>query len=113
MDISSLPIKIERLGERGEVYLKIGDKPAAILEPKNASIKGGVTYINTVDFINCRWDRLVKCDVYGENCRGFSNDPRLLEISQKVFQGSLSECDVGVVYPPLEAGTRDSPHKLK
>jgi hypothetical protein len=44
---------------------------------------------------------LVKCDVYGESCRGFSDDPRLLEISNKVFEGTLSEHDIGKVYPPL------------
>jgi hypothetical protein len=54
-----------------------------------------------VDFVNCRWDSLVKCDVYGESCRGFSDDPRLLEISKKVFEGTLSERDIGKVYPPL------------
>jgi hypothetical protein len=101
MDIGSMPVKITRVGERGETRLMIGDIPAAIIEPKPTLTHMGIVYINTVDFKQGKWEELIEADVGDRVYKGCTKDPRLLEIAKKVQKGEFSQEDVGTIYPPL------------
>ncbi|MDR1255327.1 MAG: hypothetical protein LBJ94_00125 [Puniceicoccales bacterium] len=100
-----MPIEIVNIGERGSAFLKIGDIPAGIFEPKAAMMKVGLVYVNTVDFKNGKWENLIHADLDGHEWKGCSRDPRLLEIAEKVFTYKLSQEDVGKIYPPLGGDT--------
>ncbi|MDR1255470.1 MAG: hypothetical protein LBJ94_00890 [Puniceicoccales bacterium] len=100
MNIGNTPIEIVEIGKWGEAILKIGDIPAAILEPKLTHV--GVVYINTIDFEKGNWEKLTQTNLGSRVAKGCTRDPRLLEIAKKVFNCEFSQKDVGTVYPPLK-----------
>jgi hypothetical protein len=106
MDIAKLPITITNVwtGERGNsAELKIGDTPAKISEPKTSTTSLGIVYLETVDFEKPDWDSVLKYEhPSGRIFEGYSDDQRLLTITQKILDGKLTERDIGTIYPPIQ-----------
>ncbi len=106
MDISNLPIQIEKIGARGEALLRIGSLPAAIIDPRANLLQEGVVYLVSTQSDKIIWEREIGCDFYGVFLKGCSRDSRLCDIAKKVFEGKLTEKSIGTVYPPLEEGSK-------
>lgn len=106
INTQKLPIRIEEIGEQMEIYLRIGDLPGAIIEPKEALYDAGFVYIVTTDFERAVWE-----DLLPGALSGCSNDPRLLKIASQLFDlplplgvpdvcPELKELTVGIIFGP-------------
>jgi hypothetical protein len=98
-NINLEPIKIAKY-YKGEPFcrvdLLIGDKGAAIIDPKPWLLSYGLVCLNRTVLgpEGVVWEQLIE-----NSC---TNDPRIVEIATKLIRGNLSERDVGTVYPPLD-----------
>jgi hypothetical protein len=103
INISELPVEIVWIGERGEVGLNIGDRPAYIGETKPHMLEKGYVFLGTPDIRNTDWEDLISCDIpeLGE-CEGFTNDPRLVDIGRKACTGEAWNLKPGTIIPPLK-----------
>ncbi|MDR2724108.1 MAG: hypothetical protein LBB25_02795 [Holosporaceae bacterium] len=103
VNVKEYPVEIVWIGERGEVVLKIGERPAAIEEPKPYILEKGYVFLGTPDIQNTDWEDLISCNIpeFGE-CEGCTDDPRLVDIGKKVFTGESLKLEIGTVIPPLE-----------
>lgn len=103
INISELPVEIIWIGERGEIGLAIGDRPAEIGESKPYILEKGYVFLGTSDIRNTDWEDLIACDIPGLGKRGgFTDDPRLVDIGKKVFTGESLKLKPGTVIPPLK-----------
>jgi hypothetical protein len=103
INVKELPIEIVWIGKRGEVGLKIGERPAEIAEPKPNILQEGFVFLGTPDIRNTDWEDLIACEIPGIGMsEGMTDDPRLVEIGKKVFNGKSFELEIGTVIPPLE-----------
>ncbi|MDR2720910.1 MAG: hypothetical protein LBB15_01310 [Puniceicoccales bacterium] len=95
-DISSLSIKVTNVDEYGNVTLKVGDIPAAICDPKPGFLAKNLVYLVSIDHKFPSWeDILLEKEIIGRKYRGFSDDPRLVQIAKDVFDGKVSESLIG------------------
>jgi hypothetical protein len=103
VNVKEFPVEIVWIGERGEVGLKIGDRPAEIAEPKPYILEQGYVFLGTEDIRHTDWEDLISCDIPGfGTCEGFTDDPRLVDIGKKVFNGESFDLKPGTIIPPLE-----------
>ncbi|MDR2812851.1 MAG: hypothetical protein LBB05_03645, partial [Puniceicoccales bacterium] len=63
IDVKDFPVEIVWIGERGEVGVKIGDRPAEIAEPKPYILEKGFVFLGTEDIDEVDWEDLISCDI--------------------------------------------------
>ncbi|MDR1233497.1 MAG: hypothetical protein LBJ75_04555 [Puniceicoccales bacterium] len=105
--IETLPIKVVEIGERGEIYLLIGNLPASIKEPRFHLFEEKLVYLGTEDYTNASWEDLLNPDDMWT--RGCSDDPRLLKIVSLIFgvnmdadpQPDIKHLRVGLTFDPI------------
>jgi hypothetical protein len=106
INVREFPIEIVWIGKRGEVGMNIGDKYAQISEPKMRSLENGIVYIGAFCLLaneSWAWEDHISCDVPGMGTRrGYTDDPRLVDIGKKVFTGESLKLKPGTIIPPLE-----------
>ncbi|MDR0693372.1 MAG: hypothetical protein LBF49_02250 [Puniceicoccales bacterium] len=98
----TLPIIIVGVDDyRGAVDLQIGDNFASITEPKLHFLNKGLVYIETNGHSTASWEDILPERVIGGTVfRGFSDDPRLVQIGFDVLGGEFSQSSVGHTIPP-------------
>ncbi|MDR2371973.1 MAG: hypothetical protein LBD60_02390 [Puniceicoccales bacterium] len=101
INVKEFPVEIVWIGERGEVSVRIGDMSAEIAEPKPLILEKGYVFLGTEDIEEIDWEDLISCDIPGlGRCEGFTDDPRLVDIGRKVFNGESFGLKPGTIIPP-------------
>ncbi|MDR1906618.1 MAG: hypothetical protein LBQ03_00090, partial [Puniceicoccales bacterium] len=60
-------------------------------------------FLGTPDIRNTDWEDLISCEIPGiGESEGMSDDPRLVDIGKKVFNGESFKLEPGTIIPPLE-----------
>jgi hypothetical protein len=86
----------------GMVELKIGRKLARICEPKPQILQRGAVFLVTPDVGSRNWTELISCDIpERQGLKGFTDDPRLVDIGRQVFSGKSLKLKPGTIIPPL------------
>jgi hypothetical protein len=103
MDTRGFPIEIVVIGERGEVGFMLGDKPAEIAEPRPHILEKGFVFLGTPDIEAVDWEDLISCNdpELGE-LEGFTDDPRLVDIGKKVWNGKSFDLGLGTIIQPFK-----------
>jgi hypothetical protein len=103
INVKEFPVEIIWIGERGEIGIKIGDRPAEIAEPKPNILEQGFVFLGTEDIDEIDWEDLISCDIPGlGKCEGFTDDPRLVDLGRKVFNGKSFDLKPGTIIPTQE-----------
>ncbi|MDR1366420.1 MAG: hypothetical protein LBJ13_00725 [Puniceicoccales bacterium] len=101
--VKESPIEIVEILPMGMVEMKIGRKLARICEPKPQFLQKGVVFLVTPDVGSCDWENLISCDLPERNgLKGFTDDPRLVDIGKQVFTGESLKLKPGTIIPPLK-----------
>jgi hypothetical protein len=93
----AFPIEIVGI-EKEKVELKINNKMAIIAKPSDESLlKKWCVYLETPNTDNIKWEDLISCDISDRGMvKGFTNDPRLVIIGKKLFNGKVSDLQPGM-----------------
>ncbi|MDR0693421.1 MAG: hypothetical protein LBF49_02525 [Puniceicoccales bacterium] len=102
VDTRALPIIIVGVDSyRGAVDLQIGDNFASITEPKLHFLDEGLVYIETNGRSTASWEDILPERGFGRTVlRGFSDDPRLVQIGFDVLGGKFTQSSIGHEIPP-------------
>jgi hypothetical protein len=103
--VKKWPIEIVEIVEMGMVDLKIGRKLARIGEERRRVLEKGFVYLMSPDVADgsASWEELISCNIPGYGiAKGFTDDPRLIDIGKKVLTGESLDLEPGTIIPPLE-----------
>jgi hypothetical protein len=101
--IKKSSIEILEILPMGMVEMKIGHKLARIAESKPYILEKGFVFLITPDVGVTDWEELISCDIpdFGPS-KGFTDDPRLVDIGRKVFNGESFDLKPETVIPPVK-----------
>jgi hypothetical protein len=101
--VKESPIEIVAILPMGMVEMKIGRKLARICTPKPQYLERGVVFLVAPDVGAADWTDLISCDIpERKDLKGFTDDPRLVDIGKKVFSGESLKLKPGTIIPPLK-----------
>lgn len=106
MNITKSSIYVDRAWSKAcgcGLNLTIDGIPADIIDPKASTTSLGIVYLTTRDYEKGSWEQLLPVQTkFGREFKGCTDDPRILELANKMLNDRLLSRDIGVTYGPIQ-----------
>jgi hypothetical protein len=104
IDISIMPIEIVAIKQQDGhewVDLNIGNIPTRIIDPDPRWFGDGVVSLFSKDIQKYNWEQLISIVRYNQCLDGFTDDPRLIKITEMILTDRITELQPGTIISPL------------
>ncbi|MDR0693375.1 MAG: hypothetical protein LBF49_02265 [Puniceicoccales bacterium] len=101
INVRNMPIEIISFN-CGCAKIKIGDIPTMIIDPNPCVTKEGMVFLLSIDEEKEEWEELIELTKGNLTLPGFTDDPRLVKIAERVLGWRfMEELQPGTIIPPL------------